>query len=367
MNIRTLLIATTLTGILVLQGCATAPSAPRTTIAYVANADSREISVLAIDRAQGTLRTLQTLAVGGTVMPLALSPDRRVLYAALRSEPFTVAAFSIDPANGQLSPLGSAPLPDSMANMATDRSGRWLFAASYGGHRISVSPLGADGRPAPASQVLPTGKNAHAAIPDTANRHLYVTNLGSDQVMQWRFNAATGQLTPNATPAMKTRAGSGPRHFVLHPNGRHAYLLNELDGSVDLLDVDNAQGTLTPRAHWSSLPPGFTGKPWAADMHLTPDGRFLYTSERTSSTVAIWRVDASSGSLTLVGHQATEQQPRGFQIDSAGQWLLAAGQLSHSVTLYRIDRDSGRLTPGASQALGKGPNWIEMLDLPAKP
>lgn len=358
MLLRTLLCTAAMTTSL-LQGCANTPA----TVAYVSNADSREISVLQLDKRDGTLRPLQTMPVGGTVMPLALSPDRRVLYAALRSEPYTLAAFSVDPASGLLAPLASAPLPDSMAHIATDRSGRWLFAASYGGHRISVSPLGGDGRPGPASQVLPTGKNAHAAIPDASNRHLFVTNLGSDQVMQWDFDATSGRLTPQGVAAMPARAGSGPRHLVFHPNGRHAYLLNELDASVELLEFDAAQGTLSPRAHWSTLPPGFSGKPWAADLHLRPDGRYLYTSERSSSTLAIWRVDATSGQLTLVGHQATEQQPRGFQIDAAGDWLLAAGQLSNAVTLYRIDRESGRLTPGARLPLGKGPNWVEMVDL----
>lgn len=361
MRFHRLFFCTTLASALMMQGCATQP--PATTVAYVSNADSREIIVLAIDRQQGTIRAVQTLPVGGTVMPMAFSPDRRVLYAALRSEPYTVLAFAIDPASGQLAPLGSAPLPDSMAHIATDHTGRWLFAASYGGHRISVSPLAADGKPGPASQLLATGKNAHAAIPDAANRNLFVTNLGSDQVMQWRFDAATGQLTPNPVAAMAARTGSGPRHLVLRAGGRQAYLLGELDATVELLDVSPEQGTLTRRAHWPILPPGFAGKAWAADLHLRPDGRFLYTSERTSSTLAIWRVDAESGMLTLVGHQATEQQPRGFQIDASGEWLLAAGQQSNAVTLYRIDRDSGLLTPGARLPLGKGPNWIEMIDL----
>lgn len=358
MSLHRLLCGAAIAGVLMLQGCAST-----TSVAYVANADSREISVLRLDRSTGALSPLQAVPVGGTVMPLALSPDQRVLYAALRSEPYTVLAFRIDPASGQLAPLGSAPLPESMANIVTDHSGRWLFAASYGGHRISVSPLAADGQPGPARQVLATGKNAHAAIPDAANRNLYVTNLGSDQVMQWRFDAASGQLTPNPTAAMAARTGSGPRHLVLRAGGRQAYLLGELDATVELLDVNTEQGTLTRRAHWPTLPPGFAGKAWAADLHLRPDGRFLYTSERTSSTLAIWRVDAESGMLTLVGHQATEQQPRGFQIDASGEWLLAAGQLSNAVTLYRIDRDSGRLTPGARLPLGQGPNWIEMIDL----
>lgn len=336
------------------------PSASATV--YVSNSDSQDISVLRLDRALGSLSQVQTVPVGGMVMPLALSPQRHVLYSALRSEPYTVAAFTIDKATGQLSELGRAPLPDSMAYIATDHSGRWLFAASYGGNRASLSPIAANGQPAPAAQIVPNGKNAHAAIPDAANRHVYITSLGTDQVFQWRFEAATGQLTPNDPPAMTARAGSGPRHLVFHPNGRHAYLLGELDATVELLDVDAARGQLSRKQHWPTLPPDFTGKAWAADLHLTPDGRFLYTCERNSSTLAIWRVDTTSGALSLVGHQATEQQPRGFQIDSSGLWLIASGQLSHAVTLYKIDRDSGRLTETHRLPVGRGPNWIEIVD-----
>jgi 6-phosphogluconolactonase len=329
---------------------------------YVSNADSRALSVLELDKRAGTLRALQTLPVGGMAMPLALSPDRRKLYVALRSEPYMVAAFTIDGATGQLSTLGQAPLPDSMAWIATDRSGRWLLAASYGGHRASVSPIAADGQPAAAVQIVPNGKNAHAAVPALDNRHVYISSLGTDQVFQWRFDATTGQLTPNNPPALAARPGSGPRHLVLHPNGRHAYLLGELDATVELLDIDPQQGQLSLRQHWPTLPAGFDGKPWAADLHLTPDGRFLYTSERNSSTLAIWRVEADSGMLTLVGHQATEAQPRGFRIDTSGQWLIAAGQLSHAVTLYRIDGETGRLTPTDRLPVGQGPNWIEIVD-----
>jgi 6-phosphogluconolactonase len=341
-----------------MQGCAT-----HSAVAYVSNADSREISVVALDRDKGTVKAIQTLEVGGTVMPLALSPDKRMLYAALRSEPYSVASFAIDAGTGNLKRVGTAPLPDSMANIMTDRTGRWLFAASYGGNKISVSPIGPDGVAGPAASVLPTGKNAHAAVIDAANKNLFVTNLGSDQVLQYSFDAATGKLTPNNPPAFATRAGAGPRHLVLHPNGRHAYVLHELDATVDLVAYDAQRGTLGLLKTWSTLPAGFTGKPWAADLHLTPDGRHLYTSERNSHTLAMWKVDAATGELSLVGHQPTEKQPRGFQIDSSGNWLLAVGQTSHSMTAYKIDPASGKLSAQASLPLGKNPNWVEIIDL----
>jgi 6-phosphogluconolactonase len=345
--------------LMTLQGCATSSAA-----VYVSNADSRDISVLKLDRDKGTVQAMQNVDTGGMVMPMALSPDKRFLYAALRSEPFSVATFAIDPRSGALTRVGTAPLPDSMANIMTDRSGRWLFAASYGGHRISVSPIGTDGVVRPAISVLPTGKNAHAAIVDAANKNLLVTNLGSDQVLQFGFDAATGKLTPNDPAAFATRTGAGPRHLVFHPDGKHAYPLYELDASLDLLAYDAQHGTLKAVKTWSTLPGGFTGKPWAADLHLTPDGKFLYTSERNSNTIAMWKVDAASGEVTLIGHQPTEKQPRGFQIDPTGQWLLAVGQASNGLTAYRIETASGKLTPVASLPMGKNPNWVEIVDLP---
>lgn len=334
------------------------------TFVYVSNADSREISVLALDPAKNDLLRVQNVPVTGQVMPLALSPDKRFLYAALRSRPYSVASFRIDAASGRLDAIGVNPLPDSMACVATDRTGRHLFAASYGGHKMSVGPIGADGVARPATQVLATGQNAHAVLVAPSNRHVFVSNLGSDVVMQLRFDAANGTLSPNAVPAFQQRAKAGPRHLVFHPNGRFVYLLNELDATVDVLAHDADAGILSSVQTLSTLPAGFSGKPWAADLHLTPDGRFLYTSERTSSTLATFAVDAASGRLTLRAHTPTEQQPRGFNVDPSGRYLVAAGQLSNAATLYAIDAGTGGLLPLRHHSLGKNPNWVEIVSLP---
>ena len=334
------------------------------TIVYVSNADSREICVLQLDAAAGDVLLLQTVPVEGQVMPMAVSPDRKFLYAALRSEPYRVASFRIDPVSGRLTLAGMNPLPDSMASIATDRSGRSLFATSYGGHKMSVSPIARDGIAQAATQVLPTGLNAHAVLVDSSNRNVFVTNLGSDAVMQWRFDAEAGKLTPNSVPTFAARTKAGPRHLVFHPNGRFVYLLSELDAGVDVLAFDAATGTLSNVQTLSTLPAGFTGKPWAADIHVTPDGRFLYTSERTTSTLAAFAIDPASGTLTLKSHTPTEKQPRGFNIDPSGRFLVAAGQLSHAMTLYAIDRESGALKPLKNYSLGKNPNWVEIIDLP---
>lgn len=331
------------------------------TIVYVSHADSQDIRVLRLDPEAGRLAELQSVPTGGQVMPMVVSPDRRVLHAAIRSEPYRVASFRIDAASGRLEPVGEAPLPHSMAYLATDRTGRWLFGASYPGHLMSVSPIGADGVPQAPSTVLPTGRNAHAVLVDPANRHVLVSNLGSDAVMQFGFDAATGLLAPAATPAWTSRTGAGPRHLVMHPDGRHVLLLNELDATVDLLAYDAERGALETRASAPTLPPGFDGKPWAADLHLTPDGRHLYTSERTSSTLAAFAVDVANERLVPLGHTATETQPRGFDIDPSGRFLIAVGQVSNAATLYAIDPASGALAVLQQLALGRAPTWVTTL------
>jgi len=155
------------------------------------------------------------------------------------------------------------------------------------------------------------------------------------------------------------RAGAGPRHLAFHPRAPFVYLLNELDASLDVFALDHDAGTLTPLQTLTSLPPGFAGEPWAADLHLTPDGRFLYSSERRSSTLAAFAVDAANGRLTSLGHTPVQTQPRGFRITDSGRFLIVAGQLSHRVGLHRIDAASGALTLVQEHAVGQNPNWVE--------
>ena len=275
-----------------------------------------------------------------------------------------VAGFAIDPASGKLKHLGSGPLPDSMAYIATDRTGRFLLGASYPGHKVTVSPIGPPGTVQPAHQILPDHPNAHAILPDAGNRNVIVPTLGNDSVNQFKFDAATGKLTPNAPPSVRVKEKAGPRHFAFHPNGKIVYVLGELDGSVYVFDYDSATGQLKEKQSASALPPDFQGKPSAADLHVTPDGRFLYGSERTSSTLAGFKVDPTTGALTPIGSVATEKQPRGFNIDSTGRYLLAVGQLSHGLSSYRIDPESGKLTKLKEYPMGKNPNWVEILDFP---
>lgn len=339
-------------------------SASAATWVYVSNADSQEISVLELDRGQGTLKPVESVNVGGTVMPMAVSPDKRFLYAALRSQPFRVVSFAIDGASGRLKKLGEAPLADSMANIDTDATGRWLFAASYPGHKITVNGIDKTGAVGAIQQLVPTAPNAHAIHADASNRFVLATSLGGDHVSSWRFDAQAGVLSPNE-PALTTGAAkSGPRHFVWDKAQRFVYLLGELDARLHVYAWDAARGTLQLQQSATTLPEGFTGKPWAADLHLTPDGRYLYASERTSSTLSAFKVDAATGRLQPLGQTPTEKTPRGFAIDPSGRFLVAVGQESHSASVYPIDAATGALGTPQRLPLGKNPNWVEIVEVP---
>ena len=333
------------------------------TYAYVSNADSQDISVFSLDKSSGSLTAVETVPVGGTIMPMALSPDHLRLYAALRSKPYAVVSFAVNPLDGRLIELGRAPLADSMAYVSTDATGRYLFSASYGGNLLAVNKIAADGVAGEVQQTVKTGPMAHAIRNAPDNRYVFASVLGSDAWLRLKFDASNGQLTEDAAPAYSLPEKSGPRHFVFSPDHRFVYLIDELDGKLHVLAFNSARDTVKSIQTVSILPPDFSGdKPWGADLHVTPDGRFLYATERTSSTLAAYRVNAKSGELTRIGTYQTEKQPRGFSIDPSGKYLLAVGQLSSNLSAYRIDSKSGALAAIGQYPVGKGANWIEMVE-----
>jgi 6-phosphogluconolactonase len=293
---------------------------------------------------------------------LAGHPDRKYLYASLTSEPYSVSRWTIDSDTGRLRLLQTVPAADNMAYLSLDRSGRYLFGASYFGDKISVNAVGAQGEiSSKAQSVIPTGKHPHCIVTDPSNKFLFVPTLGADAIQQYRFNEASGQVTPNSPPAVPTTKGAGPRHLVFHPDRRRAFCTNELDGTVNMYDINNS-GTLTMLGSISIMPSGFKKTPWGADIHVSPYGRFLYASERSSSTIAAFQVN--NGTLSLIGHYPTETQPRGFNIDPGGRYLLAVGEKSNGLSTYEIDGRTGALRQRARLEVGRGPNWIEIIALP---
>ena len=338
-----------------------------TTIVYVSCAEPREILRFTMDRDSGSLRRIDATYVPGidiasnTSMPLAINPDRRVLHAGLRQPPFPCVGFAIDPADGALRMLGSAPLPHSVCYLTIDRTGQHLLAASYQGALLASHKLDQRGViTAPPTQVVPTPPAAHSVIQDASGRFVYAASLGGDVVMRLRFDATTGRLDDMQMAPMPK--GAGPRHLRLSPDGRFLYALCELDATIGVFAVAPDTGLLERRQILRTQPEGFAAK--CADMHLTPDGSLLFASERKTSTLTACRI-APDSTLSMIGQTATETFPRGFAIDPRGRFLLAVGQESHHLSVYQIDPQTGGLAALERHATARNPNWIEIVDLPA--
>jgi len=360
----------TLAALMTLTGAAHAG-----TFVYVSNAEDGDIGIYTL-RPDGSLLPGARVAAGKPVMPMSVSPDRRFLYAAVRSKPFAVITYAIDRTTGALSKRSGAALAESLPYIRVDRTGSFLLGASYGGNLVSVNAIGKDGTVSDPRQVIPTARNAHSIITDNTNRFVFVPHLGTDQIFQFRFDAKTGRLTANTPPVVQLKAGSGPRHIIMSADNRFAYLLNELTATVTTLSLDGKTGLLTEVGSASALPPDTKlgpGAPrpspgrnvdndvWASDLHLTPDGKFLYAAERTSSSLGALAVDAATGKLTYLSSTPTETQPRGFAIDPKGRTMIVSGEKSETISVYAIDPGTGALSLREKYPTGKGSNWIEIV------
>lgn len=372
---RRRVLGTALGGVAVVQvpngvGAAMAAKKPETVV-YISNAGSKEVYVMAMDRATGALDLIDKVAVPGTdkpspaSLPMAMSPDKRLLYAQLRSEPYPVSTFAVDHASGQLKHLGMTPLVDQMAYINTDRTGHYLLAASYVGAKLAIYPIDPKSKvvEATATQILDTKPKAHCVMIDRSNRHVYVPVLGGDEVLELNFDAGKGTVSPNGPGRIATKDGAGPRHFTFHPNGKFAYLITETTATVGAFAVDPTNGTLSELGFVETG--DWNGKDSAAasDIHVTPDGKFVYGAVRTTSSLHGFRIDPSKGTLTAIGKWPTEKTPRGFNIDPRGKFLLSVGMDSAGLTVHAINQQSGELKPVHQYPVGTQPNWVEIVDL----
>ncbi|MBO0357816.1 lactonase family protein [Hymenobacter sp. BT186] len=310
----------------------------------------------------GALTPVSGLKGGASPTYLTMDAKRQHLYAVNETNEFqgatsgAVSAFAVDQQTGGLARLSQQPSQGaSPCYISLDRTEKAVLVANYMGGNVSVLPVEADGRvgaPTASDQHEGSGphKNqtaahAHCFLTDPTNKYAFAVDLGTDKVYGYALNPAQGQLTAQSAPAFTTAPGAGPRHLTFHPNGRYAYLINELNSTVTALAYAAAQGQFRELQTISTLPAGFAENNSCADIHVSPDGKFLYASNRGHNSIAVFRI-ASDSRLTLVEHESTQgKTPRNFTLDPTGRLLLVGNQNSNNVFTYHVDQKSGQLQP----------------------
>ena len=314
------------------------------------------IAIFDFDPEDGTLTPVGIAAEVANPSFLAIDASGRFLYAVNELAEGGVSAFARDPESGALTALnrqlshGADPCYVSLAG-----GGRFALVANYTGGSVAVLPVNADGGLQPASDIVrydgsgprpqQDGPHAHMIAPDPDGRFVLVTDLGTDQLYVYGLDPDAGKLIPNVagTPTVEEQPGAGPRHFAIAPDGRTLYVLNELDSTLSLYGYDPERGALQPRQTLTTLPEGFTGENSCAHVVVSPDGRFVYGSNRGHDSIAIFAV-GDGGAVTPAGHEPTRgKTPRGFALDPSRGWLLAANQDSDTIVTFRRDPETGAL------------------------
>ena len=329
---------------------------------------SKGIYVFEFDRIQGKLKELQTLTEGNSPGFMALSPDRQMLYSIYGKGTLTdgngsVMAFKIDKITGLLTKVNEQSAGgQGPAHISVDPKGRFAYVSNYGDGTLSVLPINKDGSLANSSDFIKhTGSSIvvgrqetphiHSAIPSADGQFLYISDLGIDKIMIYKVND-NGKLTPADIPFSTSTSGSGPRHFTIHPNGKFAYSAEELSSTVASFRVNKKNGALYPIERLNMLPNGFTERNSAADIHFSPDGKFLYASNRGHESLVIYKANSRNGKLTLVGHEGTGgKHPRNFMIDKNGEFALTANQNTDNIVIFRRDKQTGKLMPTGDQVM----------------
>jgi len=320
---------------------------------------SRGIYTVQFDSDSGKLSPPTLAAAIPNPSFLALSPDRKRLYAVEESKPGKVNAFAIDRSSFQLTLLNSQPAGgDGPAHLALDPAGRMVIEANYGGGSVSSFPIEPDGSlgapgtflahhgPLGPDQARQKAAHPHSVTFSLDGRFAFVCDLGSDQVVIYRVDASRGSITPSTPASAAVPPGAGPRHSVFSADGHFFYVVNEMGGSVCVFAWDPAAATLTLRQTISSLPEGFSGKNGSAEIAIGKSGKFLYASNRGPDSIAVFARDRREGKLALVDIvPCGGSAPRNFVLSPDGKWLICANQDTDNLAVFRIDEKAGKIAP----------------------
>jgi len=323
---------------------------------------SKGIYLLELDTRSGELKPMGLAAEVASPSFLALHPNRRFLYAVGELNEFqgkkagAVSAFAIDAQTGKLTLLNQQPSGgQGPCHVTVDPAGKCVLTANYTTGTVAALPIDNEGRlgePTSIIQHIGSGPNtkrqqgphAHSINLDPAGRFAFAPDLGVDKVFVYRLATKDRSLVANDPPAAPIAPVSGPRHFAFHPTGHFAYVINELTSTITAFSYDAERGSLKELQTISTLPEGFTGDSFTADIHVHPNGKFLYGSNRGHDSIAIFAIAPDTGRLTAAGHEPTRGAwPRNLTIEPSGKWLLVANQKSNNVVTFAIDPRTGQL------------------------
>lgn len=338
--------------------------------------DSEGIYVYEFDVETGEITYVSKAAGIANPSYLAISPDENYVYAVNETggeEGGSVSSFSFDKEEGKLTFLNKESSEgDHPCYVSVDQTGQWAFAGNYSGGSLSMLPIADDGRLSKAeahfkhsgssiNESRQESPHVHCTYVAPDNEHLLVTDLGTDEVKSYRIDASEGDLTPVESGTYEADPGSGPRHITFHPNGKYAYLINELNGTIDAFSFE--KGKLDKMQQISTLPEDYDGTVSGADIHLSPDGKFLYASNREDlNNIVIYSVDQTSGRLSQVSeHVSGGVHPRNFMIDPTGRYLLVANRNTDNVVVFRRDEETGMLAEMETELEISMPVCLKMM------
>ncbi|MEX1063153.1 MAG: lactonase family protein [Balneolaceae bacterium] len=328
-----------------------------------ADRGSEGLYVFEFNRESGELNQVQTVSDRESPSFQYMHPEGHVLYSASR-EDFseevnygTLGAYSIDRENGRLTLINEQSVEGrGPAHVSVDPLGRFVYVSNYGTGNLSVFGIEDNGGIGEAVDVVQhegssvnenrqESPHVHSIIPSADGRFIYASDLGTDRINIYEPDPSTGILDPADSPYFENTPGAGPRHFAFHPDGEFAYSAEELTSTVAVLNVDRSTGALEQVQRVEMLPEGFDAENSAADIHVSPDGRHLYASNRGHDSLVIYSIDENTGELSLIGHESTRGgHPRNFMIDSRGEFVLVANRDDDNVVVFRRDDSSGMLT-----------------------
>jgi 6-phosphogluconolactonase len=327
---------------------------------YTTKTSSKGIYAFRFDTATGQLSAMGVAAETPDPSWVAVHPSGKYAYAANEAgKVSTVSAFAVDAKTGKLTALNQMPaLGEDPCYLSFDKTGKYVLVANYSSGTIAVFPILADGRLGEHTALVKdqgaTGPNkerqeaphAHWIETSPDNRFALVADLGLDEVLVYKFDAATGTLAPNEPAFARLKAGSGPRHAVFYPNGKFVFAVSELNSTATSFAYDVKKATLKEIGTASTLPPGFSGRNDVAEVAVHPNGKFLYVSNRGNDSIAILSIDQGNRTLSPAGGIPTGgKEPRHFAIDPSGKYLLAENQFSNNIVVFKIDPATGSLTP----------------------